>query len=93
MPGIPANLEGVQGAVGPLKHVRTLNTNADFEDDRGFVVQAVGAGNLTYVPIAGDADVTETLEAGGFPQVCGIPVACRIVRASSTVASVRVGYL
>ena len=93
MTGTPANIDGSQGPVGPLKHVRNIATNADFEDPRGFIAQAVGAGNLTYVPFAGDADVTDALEAGGFPNVAGIPVLCRAIRAASTVATVRVGYL
>ena len=88
-----ASVQGVQGGVGPLKHVRTVNTNADIEDARGFIVQAVGAGDLTYRPVAGDADITETLVAGGFPHVCGIPVMVSAVRAASTVATVRIGYL
>lgn len=88
-----ANIDGVQGAVGPLKANPVIDITAnDYEDDRGFIVQALTAGDLTYRTFDGDADQTETLVAAGFPNVCGVPVLCRAVRSTSTV-TIRVGLL
>ena len=90
-----ADLEFTQGAVGPLKDKRVIDISSDdYADKRGFIVQAATAGHLEYRTLAGDANITEMgLAIGDFVNVCGVPVLCRLVSASSTVTSIVVGYL
>ena len=83
-----------QGAVGPLKEKRVVDISVnDFEDARGFVVQAGADGDLTYRPLVGNADLTDTLVAGGSVNVGGVLVLCRAVRAASTIDSIVIGFL
>ena len=83
-----------QGAVGPLKEKRVVDISVnDFEDERGFVVQAGAAGDLTYRSLIGNADLTDTLVAGGSVNVGGVLVLCRLVKANATIGSIVIGFL
>ena len=88
-----SQLYGLQ-PLGPLRDKRDVDISAaGYEDKAGFVCQAAKAGDLTYRTVAGDADQTETLEAGGIVQACGVPVLLKAVRASAAIGSVVIGKL
>ena len=89
-----APLQYQAGPIGPLKDRRVIDISADdFLDVRGFVVEAIDAGDITYRTLGGTADVTQTLAAGDYPAVAGVPVLCTAVRTTSTVTTVVVGWL
>lgn len=89
------DLQWYSGPAGPLKSRSVVDiSTTDYTDDRGFLVEAATAGDLTYRPLIGAADQTQTVTAGGYPSVAGVPVICTAVRSStSTVTSVVVGHL
>ena len=88
------DLQWYSGPAGPLKSRSVVDiSTTDYVDHRGFLVQAAGAGDLTYRPLIGTADQTETVTAGGYPSVAGVPVICIAVRSTSTVTSIVVGHL
>lgn len=87
------DLQWYGGPAGPLKSREVVDiSSTDFVDDRGFLVEAAGAGDLTYRPLIGE-DQTQTVTAGGYPSVAGVPVVCVAVRSTSTVTSIVVGHL
>lgn len=80
--------------VGPLRDKRTVDISTDDHvDDGGFVCQAVKAGTLTYRTLAGVADQSEPVQAGGTVNVGGVMVLLQLVRSDTTVASIVVGKL
>ena len=71
---------------------------ADFEDERGFIVQANAAGDLAIRTLGGASDITVSgLAAGDTVAVGDIPVACIALRAvdggTTTVTAAIIGYL
>ena len=79
---------------GPLEDKLAIDISSeDYVDNRGFVCHVLTAGDLTYRTMAGNADVTEAgLAAGDAITVAGTPVRLRVVRSSSTVTSIAVGF-
>ena len=63
------NAEHAQGVLGPLKDKRIITLadlgSDDFEDFRGFILQAGSAGNIVYRTLRGATDITETGLAAG----------------------------
>lgn len=86
---------GTIGALGPLKDMSAPDVSgADHEDERGFVVEATGAGDVRVRTLEGTADQTVTgLSPGDVVGVGGVPVICRAIRAAGTTAAVRIGHL
>lgn len=79
--------------IGPLRDKRFIDISAaDHVDKRGFIVEVSKAGDLTYRAVAGDADQTETLEAGGSIRCAGVPVKLEAVRASAAIGLIAAGY-
>ena len=80
--------------VGPLRDEFDIDISAnDYVLESGFVFHASVAGDLSYRTLDGSADLTRTFAAGGFPAVAGVPVVCRVVRASAAVGTITVGAL
>ncbi len=85
---------------GPLRTKRAVTiASVDIEIPSGSLVEVVtpaSGANLTYRPLENtdaDGDVTEQLDAGRFPAVCGVPIAVRTIRGASTVTQVYIGEL
>jgi len=101
MPAKPVDVTGLEvdglsgpRPVGPLRDKITVDISSnDHTDEGGFVFQAAAAGNLTYRTLAGSADQTEALDAGGTVNVGGVMVLLQAVRASSTIDSGVAGKL
>lgn len=94
--GPTVNVEGLYGVVplGPLRDKRVVDISAaDHVDKGGFVCQVAAPGDLTYRTVGGEADQTDTLEAGGTVQLGGVMVLLEAVRASATIGSIVVGKL
>ena len=86
------HLGRLTGPIGPIRGVRVVSIDADdFEDARGFMWQANAGGTYLYRPLGAPADLTADLQAGGYPALCDVPVACEAVRAA-TGLSILVGY-
>ena len=65
---------GVIGAVRDVQQVRI--GGAAHADPRGFVFQAVTAGDYHVTPEASEFSLTLTLAAGEAPTVAGLPIIC-----------------
>lgn len=72
---------------GPVTNARRVDlSGGDFEDPRGFVWTAIAAGEYTFRPAGAEADLTLTLEAGGFPAVGGVAIMCSAVRSGASLS-------
>lgn len=92
-----AFLATVKGSIGPLRAFieRDLTDDVDYThpDGRAFVVQAVDAGDLVFIAVGSDDEVTVSLAANGSPSVAGIPVAIKEIKASETANTVDTVYI
>ena len=89
-----ADLRYRDGLLGPLRGKQTVTIGSeDFKRPQGFIVQVslpASGGQLAYVTMDDD-ELSETLDQGEFPNVCGIAVAVHTIRGSSTVTEVVIG--
>ena len=86
------DLSYIFGPVGPLRTERSVDISSDdFEDTRGFLVQAGGAGTITYTTLEGDR-ITKAVTQGVVLGVGNFPVVCTQVDASSTIGTIIVGF-
>ena len=88
----------VKSAPGPIMRARTVDISAadftDDDDEYGFLVDVSKAGDLVVIPSGSSAEMEFAgLDAGGFPNVAGVPILCRTVKASAAIGSVNVGYV
>lgn len=86
------DLSNFQGPIGPVRGAKVVTVgNDDIVDGNGFIVQGNGAaGNLVCTPITpGSDDFTLAVAASQYPvfELGGVPVICRTVKGTSTVAS------
>ena len=82
------------GPVGPLKSKLVVAVgNDDLSYPSGIIVQVATAGDITYRPLDSNEDLTETVARGDTIGVGGIPVLIKIIRGSSTITSVVLGFL
>ena len=72
----------IQGPIRDKKVVTGTATNG-YTAANAFLLQAGAAGDVVYRTIEGTL-LTETLAAGAFVNVAGIPVMCREVLANGT---------
>ena len=81
--------------LGPLRDKQVIDISSDdYINPRGFICQAVTAGDLTYRTLGGDVDQTESgLAIGDIINAGGIPVLLQSVLSTSTVTSIVIGIL
>ena len=69
---------------GPVRAARIVDlAGGDFDDPRGFVFNALAAGDYTYRPESASVDLTVTLAVGGYPTVAGVACLCSSVRSGT----------
>ena len=90
-----ADLRYSEYDVGHPKTKKVLivaNLNADYVDEKGFIIQAGSSGDIVYTPLDQKDSLTETFAVGGYPNVCGLPVVCKSITVTgTTVTSIIVG--
>ena len=87
----------LQYVVGPLQQLaKSVSTPIDisaddFEDVRGFAIMnaTAAAGNITFTPLDGSADVTLAVAAGALAGATPVVFLAKAVKSSSVIESIR----
>lgn len=83
----PLSITLLSQILGPFRDRRLIAASTAYENAAGFAIQAQTAGNIVFVTLDGEDEITQNMTAGDYVSVAGTPVLCKEIKAVSVAAS------